>query len=198
MRTALLVLVALASGMQVTDPAPQLPYARPALDLGRTRDDALLASFHRSYELTRGDVLDRAEIITEFRRAVMIVREHADRGEYAFSAQDLAKAMTPFAGQVTFIVQARLHPLHTYANTPPYALYVETGPATRPMAPQPFRRDAAYPPGMAGPGNTISGVLLEGTFRRAEIEAAQAPSLVVADEQANVIWKARIDLSRYR
>jgi hypothetical protein len=198
MRTVLLVLVALASGMQVTDPAPQLPYARQALDLGRTRDDALLAAFHRSYELTRGDVLDRAEIITEFRRAVMMVRDHADRGEYAFSAQDLAKAMQPFTGQITFVVQARLHPLHTYANAPPYALYIETGPATKPIAPKPFRRDAAYPPGMAGPGSTISGVLMEGTFRRAEIEAAPSPSLVVADDQANVIWKARLDLTRYR
>lgn len=196
MRAPLLLIVALVSALSA--PAPQLPYASQALDLGRTRDDALLASFHRSYELTRGDVLDRAEIVTEFRRAVMIVRAHADQGEYAFSAQDLAKAMTPFEGQVTFVVQARLHPLHTYANTPPYALYIETGPATKPIAPKPFRRDAAYPPGMAGPGNTIAGVLMEGTFLRADIEAAPAPSLVVADEQANVIWKARIDLSRYR
>lgn len=197
MRTFLLV-VLLASGLQVTDPAPQPPYARQALDLGRTRDDALLAAFHRSYELTRGDVLDRAEIITEFRRAVMIVREHADRGEYAFSAQDLARAMRPFEGQITFVVQARLHPLHTYVSVPAYALYIETGSATAPIGPKPFRRDAAYPPGMAGPGNTISGVLLEGTFVRAAVGAAPAPFLVVADDEANVIWKARIDLSRYR
>jgi hypothetical protein len=196
MRAAVLLILALSSGLSA--PALQLPYAREALDLGRTRDDALLAAFHRGYELTRGDVLDRAEIVTEFRRAVMIVREHAARGEYAFSAQDLARAMTPFSGRIDFVVQARLHPLHTYANTPPYALYIETGPVTKPIAPDPFRRDAAYPPGMAGPGNAISGVLMEGTFLRAEIEAAPAPSIVVADEQANVIWKARIDLSRYR
>src|SRR3954469_2777413 len=104
LRAALLVVLAVA----------QLPYARQAIDLAHTRDDALLAAFHRGYELPVGDVLDRAEIITEFRRAVMIVREHADQGEYAFSELSLAKAMAPFDGQVTFIVQARLHPLHTY------------------------------------------------------------------------------------
>jgi hypothetical protein len=188
LRTALFVALAVA----------QLPYARQAIDLAHTRDDALLAAFHRGYELPLGDVLDRAEIITEFRRAVMIVRERADQGEYAFSEQNLAKAIVPFAGQITFIVQARLHPLHTYAGAPAYGLYIESGPLTKPLAPKPFRRDPAYPPGMAAPGNAISGVLMEGTFDRDAIAAAKAPFLVVTDEQANVIWKARIDLARYR
>lgn len=192
------MVLALAGWLHPSAAPAQLPYARQALDLGRTRDDALLAAFHRSYELTAGGTLDHAEIITEFRRAVMIVRERADRGEYALSTQDLEKAMAPFRGQVAFIVQARLHPLHTYAGAPAYGLYVETGAASPPLAPKPFRRDAAYPPGMAAPGNPISGVRMEGVFDRAAIEAAAAPSLVVTDERADVIWKARIDLTRYR
>jgi hypothetical protein len=44
----------------------------------------------------------------------------------------------------------------------------------------------------------MSAVRLEGAFLRAEIEAAPSPVLVVTDDQANIIWKARIDLSRYR
>lgn len=188
LRAALLVVLAVA----------QLPYARQAIDLAHTRDDALLAAFHRGYQLPLGDVLDRAEIITPFRRAVMIVREHADQGEYTFGEQALARAMAPFDGQVAVIVQARLHPLHTYAGAPAYGLYIETGPSTRPLAPKPFRRDPAYPPGMAAPGNPISGVLMEGTFDRDAIAAAKAPFLVVTDDQANVIWKGRLDLARYR
>src|SRR4051794_8845956 len=105
-----------------TPQAPTLPYARQALDLGRTRDEALFAAFNRGYELPAGEgnVIDRAEIITAFRRAVLIVRDHANQGEYAFSERDLGKAMEPFEVAIGFIVQARLHPLHTYANTPSY------------------------------------------------------------------------------
>jgi hypothetical protein len=176
----------------------QLPYARQAIDLAHTRDDALYAAFNRGYDLPAGDILDHAEIITEFRRAVLIVRERADQGQYAFGERDLEKAMAKHEGRITFIVQARLHPLHTYANTPAYGLYIETGPASTPIAPKPFSREPAFPPGMAGPGNPIAAVRLEGTFPRAEIAAAAAPALIVTDDQANVIWKWRIDLARYR
>jgi hypothetical protein len=200
MRTTLLILIALACRPDLPAPAiaSQLPYARQALDLGRTRDDAMYEAFSRSYALTPADAIDRAEVVTEFRRAVMIVRDHVNQGEYTFTEQDLAKAMAPYAGQVTVIVQVRLHPLHTYANTPQYDLYVETGPATRPLAPARFRRDAVLPLGAVGPGHTILAVRLEGTFPRADIEAASAPAIIVTDDQANVLWKTRLDLTRYR
>src|SRR6187399_1773261 len=102
MRAGLLLVLALA----------QLPYARQALDLGRTHDEALYDAFVRSYELTAGDVIDRVEIVTEFRRAVSIVRDRASLGNYSMTPQDLAAAMQPFDGAVVFIAQARLHPLH--------------------------------------------------------------------------------------
>jgi hypothetical protein len=187
MRAALLVVIAIA----------QLPYARQALDLGHTRDDALFESFNRSYDLPVTDPLDHAEIVTEFRRAVLIIRDRANQGEYGTSERDLAKAMAPFEGQVSLIVAVRLHPLHTYARPPSYDIYVETGRSTRPIAAKPFRRDPIYPPGL-GAGSSMTGVRLEGQFPRAGIETAAAPMLVVTDDQANVLSKLRIDLSRYR
>jgi hypothetical protein len=75
---------------------------------------------------------------------------------------------------------------------------VETGRTTKPLAAEPFKRDPVFPFATTGPGSPIVGVHLEGTFPRADIESAAAPMLVVTDDKANVIWKARIDLSRYR
>jgi hypothetical protein len=192
-----IVLVALVLCRADLSGPPQLPYARQALDVGRTNDDALLEAFHRGYELTPGDTIDRVEIVTEFRRAVMIVRDRANLGNHSMTMVDLAKAMQPFEGLVTFIVEARLHPLHTYPGAPLFDLYVETGPATKPLGAKPLKRAPVYPPGLA-PGTSMSAVRLEGAFLRAEIEAAPSPVLVVTDDQANIIWKARIDLSRYR
>ena len=186
MRAAVILVLAFA----------QLPYARQALDLGRTHDEAMFDAFNRGYELATGDALDRAEVVTEFRRAVTIVRERESQGSY-LTAQDLTKAMAPFDGKITVIVQARLHPLHTYPNAPSYDLYVETGPTTGPLGAKPLKRAPVYPPGFA-PGAAMVAVRLEGTFDRADLEAAAAPMLVVTDDQANVIWKGRIDLSRYR
>jgi len=187
MRTVLVLVLALA----------QFSSARQALDLGRTRDQALFDSFNRGYELPVNGALDRAEIITEFRRAVLLVRDRVNIGDFGWTERDLTTAMAPFAGQVAFVAEVRLNPLHTFAKPPSYELYVETGPKTKPLAAASLRRDPIFPPGL-GVGNGFVGVRLEGAFARADIEAAKAPMLTVTDEKATILWQARIDLSRYR
>ena len=187
MRVALLLLFALA----------QLPYARQALDLGRTRDDALFDAFNRSYELPVSDPLDRVEIITEFRRAVLLVRDKYNIGDFGTTERDMTKLMEPYAGSVAFVAEIRLNPLHTYPRPPAYDIYVETGPRTKPLATAKMKRDPIYPPGL-GFGTAFTGVRLEATFARADIEKAQAPMLTITDDSANLLWQARIDLARYR
>jgi hypothetical protein len=197
--TGILLLVSVLGGAPITALVPQADSLREALNLGRTHDQALYDAFNAGYRLTPSGIVDSVEVVTEFRRAVLIVREHANQGEYSFSAQDLTRAMAPHDGEITFIVQARLHPLHTFAGVPPYDMYVETGATTRPLAAKPFKRDPVYPPGAApGRASPLVGVRLEGSFPREGIDAASAPMLVVTDEKANVLWKTRIDLTRYR
>jgi hypothetical protein len=205
MRSALLLVMAVLCRPGPPGPVPafdpasaaQFPETRQALALGRTNDDSLFESFNNGYVIPGGEAVERAEIITEFRRAVLLVREKYNIGEFGMTERDLAKAMVPHEGLVTFVAEAKLHPLHTYAKVPPYELYIETGPRTKPLASQSVRRDPVYPPGL-GFGTSFVGVRLEGAFRRADVEAAPAPMLVVTDEHANVVWQARIDLSRYR
>ena len=187
MRAIVLITLALA----------QFSGTRQALDLGRTRDEALFDAFNQGYLLAAGGPLDRAEVITEFRRAVLLVRDKYAIGEFGMTERDLAKAMEPYAGQVAFVAEVRLNPLHTYPNAPSYEMYITTGPKTKPLGARPLKRDPIYPPGL-GIDSAFVGVRLEGAFRRAEIEAAPDPMLTVTDEKANVLWQARIDLSRYR
>jgi hypothetical protein len=177
--------------------AAQLPDARDALRLGRSQDEALYAAFTKGYALAVKEPVDLAEIVTEFRRAVLIVRDRARMGEFGFTERDLNLAMTPQLGLIGFIVQARLNPLHTYAKPPAYELYVSTGPDTPPLASREPRRDPVYGPGLMM-GSPLVGVRLEITVQRAQIEAAPQPELILTDDQANVIWRSRIDLSRFR
>ena len=185
----IVALLLLAHGAQ-GDPA------REAIALGKTRDEALYAAFNKGYELAVRDSIEHAEIITEFRRAVMAVRARADQGQYAITERDLAASMAPHRGKVTFIVQAQLHPLNTYTRVPAYDLYISTGPSTPPLSTKELKRDPVY--AIGPPGSSIVGVRLEATFQRADIEAAPAPMLIVADDKADMLWQARIDLSRFR
>jgi hypothetical protein len=176
--------------------APQDPL-REALNLGHTRDQSLFDSFNRGYQLTPSGTIDRAEIITEFRRAVMLVREREALGDYIQDSRTLSNALAPYAGLVTVIVEARLNPLNTYMGPPSYELYVSTGPSTKPIAGKPYAREAVYPLGVPA-GSGMVAVRITASFPRVDIEAAQQPAIVVIDDRAEVIWQARIDLSRYR
>jgi hypothetical protein len=196
--TLLLVLVSiphLAGPVREPVRAPQ-EALRDAVALGRTHDDGMIEAFNKGYSLSPSGPVERAEIITEFRRAVLIVREHALMGDYAFGAVDLPKALEPYQGQVAFSVTVRLHPLNTLVREPAYDLYVSTGPKSPPVASKAVKRDPVYAPGPMG--SPLTGVRLEAAFSRADIEGAAAPVLIVTDEKAEILWQARIDLSRYR
>jgi len=187
MRAVLMIVLALA----------QATPERQALDLGRTRDEALLNAFNAGYQLPPSGMVDRAEIVTQFRRGVLLARDKYNIGEFGMTERDLTKAIAPFEGKVTFLVDVRLNPLHVYPAPPAYEMYVSSGPYTKPLAAKEVKRDPIYPPGLAQ-GTAFVGVRLDGTFERADIEKAEAPMLTVTDEKANMLWQARIELSRYR
>ena len=172
--------------------------AHDAVVLGHTRDPALYDAFHSGYYLTPSGEVERAEVITEFRRAVLIVREHADFGEYSFNETSLARALGPYRGVVTFTAQLRLHPLHNYAKPPGYEMYVRTGPSTPPIRPSTFKREAIYPPGTFKKPVPMTGFTLELTVPRADISGAAEPALVIVNEAGDIIWQARLDLARFR
>ena len=176
--------------------APQVPDAREAMRLGRSQDDALYSAFSKGYHLTPSAPVANAEIITEFRRSVLIVREHMQRGEMGFTDHELDNEMKPHRGLVTFIVEVNLHPLNTYTRMPPYELYVSLGSGVPPLAAPEVKRDPVY--ALGGPGAALLGVRLEATFPRDKIAAGPAPELIVTNESADVLWRARIDLTRYR
>lgn len=174
----------------------QFPDARDALRLGRSQDEALHAAFARGYSLSPVDPVESAEIITEFRRAVLLVRARAQLGEFGFTERDLNVAMAPHLGLITFVAQVRFNPMHTYTAPPAYELYVSTGPDTPPLAGREVKRDPVYAPGPMG--SPLIAVRLEITIPRAQLEAAPRPELILTDERASVLWRARIDLARFR
>ena len=174
----------------------QIPDAREALRLGRSQDEALYAAFSNGYRLASVEPVQSVEIITEFRRAVLLVHERALMGEFGFTERDLNVAMTPHLGWITFTAQVRLNPMHTYAAAPAYEMYISTGPDTPPVAGREMKRDPIY--ALGAMGSPLIAVRLEITVPRAKIESAATPELIVTDEQASVLSRSRIDLARFR
>lgn len=170
---------------------------RDAMTLGRTSDQALYDSFNSAYALPVDPPVDSAQIVTDFRRAVLLVREHVSQGDFVMSAADLASALAPSRGLVTVIVDVKLNPLNTYGKPPSYDLYVATGPGTKPLA-APVTIDPIFPVGTVGPGHPITAIRIQTNVARADIASASRPVLVLTDQNGNVIWQTRIDITRYR
>lgn len=171
---------------------------REAITLGRTRDQALYDAFNGAYSLPVTAPVDSAQIITEFRRAVLLVRDRVAQGDYVMSPPDLAGALAPFRGLVTVIVDVKLNPLNTFVKPPDYELYIATGPATRPIASPKLKIEPIFPVGTVGPGNPITAIRLEASFSRAAIVNAQRPVLTLTDQNGNLVWQSRLDITRYR
>lgn len=170
---------------------------RDAIALGQTSDQALYESFNSAYSLPVEPPVDNVQIITEFRRAVLLVREHVAQGDYGMTPSDLASALAPSRGLVTVVVDVKLNPLNTYSKPPSYDLYIATGPSTKPLA-GPLKIDPIFPVGTVGAGHPVMAIRVQANFARADIANAARPVLVLTDQNGTVIWQSRIDITRYR
>lgn len=101
-----------------------------ALSLARARDTER-QQFHRRYVIDLpGPVVTQFEVITEFRRLLIIAEEHVLRGDWMFTrgVRAAEDAIKPTRGLITIKAQLRFNPLNTFVEPPAYTLAIG-GPA---------------------------------------------------------------------
>jgi hypothetical protein len=99
-----------------------------AQQVARSRDSER-TQFHRKYLFDLpGDTVTQVEIVTEFRRLVMITEDHLRAGDQMFSRglRAAEAAMAPTRGILTLKAHVRFNPLNTYAALPPLRLALGT------------------------------------------------------------------------
>jgi hypothetical protein len=109
-----------------------------ALSIARARD-AERQQFHRRYVVDLpGQVVAQIEVITEFRRLVIIAEEHVLRGDWMFTRGRRAgeDAIKGSRGVVTLKALVRLNPMNTFIDSPPYVLAVDDTVVATQLTPQ--------------------------------------------------------------
>ena len=107
-----------------------------AQQVARARDSER-QQFHRRYVFDlHDDTVTQIEVVTEFRRLVLITEEHIFRGDWLFSRGVTAaeKALTPFRGMVTIRAAVRFNPLNTFITPPAYLLAIGDAESGAPRA----------------------------------------------------------------
>lgn len=99
-----------------------------ALSIARARDTER-QQFHSRYLFNLTDpTVTQFEIVTEFRRLVLIAEDHVFRGDWMFTRglRAAEQALAPSRGMLTIRAQVRLNPLNTFIAAPNYELAIGT------------------------------------------------------------------------
>lgn len=197
------VLVAAIAGPSVPLP-PALDQIGPselaeAVALGLSRDAARRAAFHEKYvHRVGGPVVQSLEVVTEFRRAVLLAEERARQGESAWATERAAAALAPYRGRLDVRLHLRFDPLNAYRTMPDATLVVYPrgagGPGLRPASLQATPENYAGP---VPPGTPILAATVEAAFPLSGLDLSR-PVLVGVFLEGRELQRIPLDLSERR
>ena len=151
-----------------------------ALTIARSTE-AERARFHAQY-IQRIDTpfVERAEVVSEFRRVVLMAEEQIARGDrsFAYSTTRANDALHVFRRRVSIIAHVRFHPLNNYVSAPPVSMaLVGNEPALIGVRRDPVFGFAAKP----GEAAAVMGAVLDASFEAEALGQARREFVVVLD-----------------
>ena len=158
-----------------------------AQQVARGRDSER-QQFHRRYVFDlHDDTVTQIEVITEFRRLVLVTEEHILRGDWLFSrsVKSAEQALASSRGLATIRAAVRFNPLNTYITPPAYRLAMSangTGNVPIPLETEVSPQYSA--PFKARGGKTVSslvGAILEADVASLQIGQATRIVAVILD-----------------
>ena len=163
-----------------------------ALTIARSRESER-AQFHAPY-ISAGNspFIEKAEVLTEFRRVVLMGEEHIARGDrsFAYSTSRASDALQVFRRRISIRVQVRFHPLNNYVTLPPVTMAL----AGNDGALIGVRRDPLFgSPAARGEPASLIGAVVEGSFEA--LALGQTPREFVVTLDKKELGRVAFDLS---
>lgn len=150
-----------------------------ALTIARGREGER-AEFHARYiQRINTPFVERAEVISEFRRVVLIAEEQIARGDrlFAYSTTKAHDALQVFRRRISIRAQVRFHPQNNYVTLPPVTMAL-AGNADALIG---VTRDPVYAFAEPGTSAPLMGAVVEGSFNAASIGQARREFVITLD-----------------
>ncbi|HSK09057.1 MAG TPA: hypothetical protein VK911_05750 [Vicinamibacterales bacterium] len=190
-------LVAILAGAAFAAVRPQEPF-NDAVSIGLSSDQAARTRFHAPYiERLGGPVIQALEVVTEFRRMVLLAEAHARAGEAGWDAARAAAALAPYRGRVDVILHLQFSPQNTYRTVPPVSVVLYTRGGGPPLRPGHVEVTPANVAGPIPPGTPILSARVEAHFPADALDA-RGTHLVGVSIDGRETQRIPIDLSRLR
>lgn len=159
------------------------------------------ARFHGLYIQPVNDAtVEQIEIITEFRRCVLVTEERLRLGDWMFGrgVRAVSEVLRPYRGRVSVVARLRFHPQNTFGDIPPSECAIGAAsaaqPAVSPLDVIRTRIDQLQTGGQPGRSAPLLGALIETVFDAASIGETMRPVRVLMNGQT--IARVSIDFSR--
>ncbi len=168
-----------------------------ALDIAKQSESAR-ASFHSGYIVSFDDpVVERIEVVTEFRRAELVGEDRVRLGDYMFTVRKAQAAVAPWQGKVAIRAQLRFNPQNAYVTVPEYTIAVGAAgdlPAPTPLSMTRTAIFATATQSKTTMGQPILGAIVESLFDAASVgQTLRSVSVVLNGE---TVALATINFSR--
>lgn len=201
MRPACALLAAIVSALLGAAGARALVLTPTPKDIERAlkiaqAPEAQRTRFHAPYIVAVGDaVVEQVEVVTEFRRYVLLTEEQLRMGNWLFaqSPERAQEKVKPYREKVTLSARLRFHPQNTLIGVPPYEIAIGD-PALEPLE---LTRTPVngMVSGKRGDRNApLLGTIVEAAFNAADVGQGARP--VRVSLRGEVVAAATIDFSR--
>ena len=185
--------LALAVGLIATLTTAQVERAQ---QVARSRDSER-AQFHSKYIFKpASDTVIQIDVVTEFRRLVIITEQRLFVGDQMFSRgeREARAALAPTRGLVTLKAQLRFHPLNAYVTVPGFKMAFGQAPSDGLVNQLETTVTGAMAPPKKNQRTTITGADLEASVSSTQLGQATLPVGVVLDGQE--LARVVVDFSR--
>jgi hypothetical protein len=168
-----------------------------AMSIGRGPEEDR-ARFHAQYEVAVADpFIERMEVITEYRRMVLVVEKRLAAGEFAIATNTglAEEAVRPWKRRVAIRTRIRFHPLNVYTEVPRVSVLL--GDPKKPVPALHMTTDPQYALGDYAAGFApLVGAIVESDYDATPIAERTVPFVVRIQGTADV--RTTINFANFR
>ncbi len=173
-----------------------------AIAIGRSSPRAARQRFHDAYVIRLNDtLLDRLEIVSEFRRVVLATEDRIRAGDVGWGPRQAADMLQPWRGKISLVLHVTFPPNNVYRTMPRFDILLYAPPRARiagRMEPLDLLETPKYVSGQpAPPGTPILGGIVEATFAASAVDPLGV-SLAGIEFEGRELRRVEIDFGRVR
>jgi hypothetical protein len=163
------------------------PQIESALRLARS-SDAERARFHEAYRVPVPQrEVESLEVITEYRRMVMIAEERMSTGAWSYTVtiRSAEEALQPWVGKLAIRARVKFHPMKVYPRVPGIAIFVGDPPGRQ--APQQISSSPLFALGTSSTqANPMVGAQVDAVFDAAAVGRGRLTVMILGPETLEV------------